>query len=258
MGLSEKGYLQWFLRDLLLDDTLRRVRRAGRVGSEFPRGAGAGVFADESSLGPLSEVIAKAGEVMRRRLANTNDTGWREAKKPGGGAHRPSMGQDMVKGRRTEIEFLNGFAVVRREEIGLAARANAAREYRYAGGAWELRPDPKHITELRLNDALSVLVHLSSTSPFADAGRRPAAAGAGARDAGMPAVAITESPGCSAPEFSQACAAKGVQPIVGCQIALSRDGQSAPGSGPAGAAGAGRGGPEQICSGCSSSGFLED
>ena len=75
-----------------------------------------------------------------------------EAKKPGGGAHRPSMGQDMVKGRRTEIEFLNGFVVRKAEEIGLAARANAALTdivTRVERG--ELQPDPKHITELRLN-----------------------------------------------------------------------------------------------------------
>ncbi len=44
-----------------------------------------------------------------------------------------------------------------------------------------------------------------------------------ARDAAMPAVAITDSGNLfGALEFSQACAAKGVQPIIGCQIALTR------------------------------------
>ena len=44
-----------------------------------------------------------------------------------------------------------------------------------------------------------------------------------ARDAQMPAVAITDSGNLfGALEFSQACAAKGVQPIVGCQLALTR------------------------------------
>ncbi len=44
-----------------------------------------------------------------------------------------------------------------------------------------------------------------------------------ARDAGMPAVAITDSNNLfGALEFSQACVAKGVQPIIGCQIALTR------------------------------------
>ena len=44
-----------------------------------------------------------------------------------------------------------------------------------------------------------------------------------ARDCAMPAVAITDSGNLfGALEFSQACAAKGVQPILGCQIALTR------------------------------------
>ena len=36
------------------------------------------------------------------------------------------MGQDMVKGRRTEIEFLNGLIVRKGEEIGIPTPANAA------------------------------------------------------------------------------------------------------------------------------------
>jgi DNA polymerase-3 subunit alpha len=44
-----------------------------------------------------------------------------------------------------------------------------------------------------------------------------------ARDAAMPAVAITDSGNLfGALEFSQACAGKGVQPIIGCQLALTR------------------------------------
>ncbi len=38
---------------------------------------------------------------------------------------RPSMGQDMIKGRRTEIEFLNGLVVQRAKEMGMEAPANA-------------------------------------------------------------------------------------------------------------------------------------
>ncbi len=45
-----------------------------------------------------------------------------------------------------------------------------------------------------------------------------------AREASMPAVAITDTANLfGALEFSQACAAKGIQPIIGCQIALTRD-----------------------------------
>ncbi|MBV9735776.1 MAG: DNA polymerase III subunit alpha [Acidisphaera sp.] len=45
-----------------------------------------------------------------------------------------------------------------------------------------------------------------------------------AREAAMPAAAITDSGNLfGALEFSQACAARGVQPIIGCQVALARD-----------------------------------
>jgi DNA polymerase III subunit alpha len=44
-----------------------------------------------------------------------------------------------------------------------------------------------------------------------------------AKDAGMPAVALTDTANLfGALEFSQACAGKGVQPIMGCQLFLSR------------------------------------
>ena len=65
---------------------------------------------------------------------------------------RPSMGQDMQKGRRTEIEFLNGYVVREGEKVGIAARANAVLTdivKRVEKG--ELKPDPRHIEELRLN-----------------------------------------------------------------------------------------------------------
>jgi 2-dehydropantoate 2-reductase len=62
------------------------------------------------------------------------------------------MGQDMQKGRRTEIEFLNGLVVREGEKAGLSCRANAVLTdlvKRVERG--ELSPDPRHITELRLN-----------------------------------------------------------------------------------------------------------
>mgnify|MGYP002423059592 FL=1 len=62
------------------------------------------------------------------------------------------MGQDMQKGRRTEIEFLNGFVVREGEKVGMACPANAALTdivKRVETG--ELKPDPRHITDLGLN-----------------------------------------------------------------------------------------------------------
>ena len=42
-----------------------------------------------------------------------------------GELQRPSMGQDMLKGRRTEIEFINGHIVDKGAQIGIAAPCNA-------------------------------------------------------------------------------------------------------------------------------------
>jgi 2-dehydropantoate 2-reductase len=42
------------------------------------------------------------------------------------GLQRPSMAQDIAKGRRTEIEFMNGFIVEQGRRVGRAAPANAA------------------------------------------------------------------------------------------------------------------------------------
>jgi 2-dehydropantoate 2-reductase len=39
---------------------------------------------------------------------------------------RPSTGQDMLKGRRTEIEFLNGLVAAKGEEVGIPAPTHAA------------------------------------------------------------------------------------------------------------------------------------
>jgi 2-dehydropantoate 2-reductase len=65
---------------------------------------------------------------------------------------RPSMGQDMAKGRRTEIEFLNGFVVREGEKAGIHARANERLvDIVKKVERGELKQDPRHITELRLN-----------------------------------------------------------------------------------------------------------
>jgi 2-dehydropantoate 2-reductase len=62
------------------------------------------------------------------------------------------MGQDMAKGRRTEIEYLNGFVVGEGEQVGIAARANERLvEIVKRVERGELKQDPRHITDLRLN-----------------------------------------------------------------------------------------------------------
>jgi predicted DNA-binding antitoxin AbrB/MazE fold protein len=59
-------------------------------------------------------------------------------------------GQEMAKGRRTEIEYLNGFVLREGERVGIPARANERLVdivKRVERG--ELKQDPRHITELR-------------------------------------------------------------------------------------------------------------
>jgi len=141
-GLISKAILQ--------DDTLRRF--GARLGSEAIRvGQALGYELEEiHHLDP--EVIARAGEGDPAAIRDYNEHRLAEVSKGGGGEHRPSMGQDMMKGRRTEIEFLNGLIVRKGEEIGLPTPANAALTdvvKRVERG--ELQPDPRHLTDLRLN-----------------------------------------------------------------------------------------------------------
>ncbi len=58
----------------------------------------------------------------------------------------------MQKGRRTEIQFLNGFVVREGEKLGMSCRANALlTELVMSVERGELRPDPSHVTKLKLN-----------------------------------------------------------------------------------------------------------
>lgn len=78
------------------------------IGNLDPNRLEAAASGDATALGEVNAVI----------LAGTNTR-----RSPD---QRPSMGQDMRKGRRTEIEFMNGFVVAKGREVGIAAPANAA------------------------------------------------------------------------------------------------------------------------------------
>ena len=68
-----------------------------------------------------------------------------------------------------------------------------------------------------------VHLHVHSSYSLSEGAIKAEKIAALARDAAMPAVAITDTANLfGALEFSQACVAKGVQPIIGCRIALSR------------------------------------
>ncbi|MDE2514631.1 MAG: 2-dehydropantoate 2-reductase [Rhodospirillales bacterium] len=137
-------------RDILLDDTLRAF--TARLGSEAIRVGQALGYSLEEVLHLDPEMIARAGEGDAAARAEYDGHRLAEAAKAGGGAHRPSMGQDMVKGRRTEIGFLNGYIVDRAQSIGYATPANAALvEIVTKVERGELAADPAHIRDLRLN-----------------------------------------------------------------------------------------------------------
>ena len=108
-------------------------------------------YALEDILHLPPDTIARAGEGDEAAMGAYVEQRFKDAKKTSA-EQRPSMGQDMQKGRRTEIEYLNGFVVREGAKVGIACRANAVLTdlvTRVERG--ELGADPRHITELRLN-----------------------------------------------------------------------------------------------------------
>jgi 2-dehydropantoate 2-reductase len=128
------------------------IRRFGaRLGSEAIRVGQALGYQLEDILHVAPETIAKAGEGDSAAMRVYEEQRFKDARNTSA-EQRPSMGQDMLKGRRTEIEFLNGYVVREGEKVGIDARANAVLTdivKRVEKG--ELKPDPRHIEELRLN-----------------------------------------------------------------------------------------------------------
>ena len=122
-----------------------------RLGSEAIRiGEARGYRLEEIDHLP-SETIARAGEGDAAALRVYDE---RRLSRVGRGSpdQRPSMGQDMAKGRRTEIDFLNGFVVREGEKVGIRAAANERLvDIVKKVERGELQQDPRHISELRLN-----------------------------------------------------------------------------------------------------------
>ena len=75
---------------------------------------------DPEKLALASEGNAAALEEIEALMIAGSNSGTRSD------LQRPSMGQDMLKGRRTEIEFMNGFIAEKAAEIGRPAAAHVA------------------------------------------------------------------------------------------------------------------------------------
>lgn len=127
------------------NDALRRF--SIRLGGEAVRiGQALGYQLENiGKLPPEKLALASEGEpaalaeIEALMLAGTN-SGARS------NLQRPSMGQDMLKGRRTEIEFMNGFVAEKGAEIGRAAGAHVRlTELVQRIQRGELSPDPAHL-----------------------------------------------------------------------------------------------------------------
>jgi len=134
---------------MLENEPIRRF--STRLGSEAIRVGQAQGYQLEEILHLPPETIARAGEGDDAAMKACDEQRFKDAKHTAGG-QRPSMGQDMEKGRRTEIDFMNGLVVREGEKVGITCRANAVlTELVTKVERGELKADPRHITELRLN-----------------------------------------------------------------------------------------------------------
>ncbi len=126
-------------------DAVRRV--CIRLGAESVR-VGRALGFRVGKVGALDpEALARAGdndpaalaEVERLMLAGTTGAARSDLQ-------RPSMAQDMAKGRRTEIEFMNGFIAAKATEAGVPAPTHARlTEVVKQVERGILRPDPSNV-----------------------------------------------------------------------------------------------------------------
>ena len=109
--------------DVMRNDALRRF--STRLGSEAIRVGQALGYALVDIQRMKPETIARAGE-GDADATRAYDDNRREYASHTADEQRPSMGQDMQKGRRTEIQYLNGLVAREGEKLGLACPANTA------------------------------------------------------------------------------------------------------------------------------------
>jgi 2-dehydropantoate 2-reductase len=91
-----------------------------RLGSQAVRVGQALGYSLERMLGMEPETLALAGEGHRDALAEITDI-LLEGVKKRADDQRPSMAQDIAKGRRTETDFINGYVGARGADIGVEA-----------------------------------------------------------------------------------------------------------------------------------------
>ena len=136
-GLSSSG--------CLADETIRRfqIRLAGegvRIGQAlgFPLEKIRGVEPEQMARAAEGDAAARAAvDAILTPKAGVN---------PRADLQRPSMAQDIIKGRRTEIEMMNGVIAAKGAEIGVPAPSHeqlTALVLRLERG--EIAPSPAHL-----------------------------------------------------------------------------------------------------------------
>jgi 2-dehydropantoate 2-reductase len=109
-------------------DSLPEMRRfAIRIGGEVVR-TGQALGYEFSHIGTIDAermALAAEGDPQAYKEADEWMQGGPSANSRSN-AQRPSMAQDIVKGRRTEIDYINGFIANKAASVGLRAPANLA------------------------------------------------------------------------------------------------------------------------------------
>ena len=107
--------------DIAKDPHLRLVKI--KLAAESIRVGKSAGFALEKMAGIATDVYEAAadGDAEARKILDDNLLATAEKGNPDA---RPSMGQDMAKGRRTEIDYMNGLVVAKGRETGIATPTN--------------------------------------------------------------------------------------------------------------------------------------
>ncbi|MGH6690432.1 MAG: ketopantoate reductase family protein, partial [Gammaproteobacteria bacterium] len=95
-----------------------------RLGSEAVKVGQALGFQLEKMLGMEPEVLARAGDSHKDALTEITNV-LMDGTKRRADDQRPSMAQDISKGRRTETDYINGYVAARGSEIGVPAPTQA-------------------------------------------------------------------------------------------------------------------------------------
>jgi len=109
--------------DMVRDDGARSVNI--RLTAETLRVGRALGFVVQTKKGTTADQWYAAAEGDKKALQEIEELLFADIANRGDGA-RPSMGQDMIKGRKTEIDAMNGFVCEKGAEVGIETPLNAA------------------------------------------------------------------------------------------------------------------------------------